>query len=144
MSEQNYANHRQTVAGFHFVLLPILFFTLIGAAVNLYESWGDHERMYSASLILVLTFCLVLTALFARMFANKAQDRAIRAEENLRHFVLTGKLLDPRLGIRQVIALRFASDPEFVPLAQKAAAEGMGANAIKQSIQSWRGDFHRV
>jgi hypothetical protein len=45
----------------------------------------------------VLTVCLSLTALFARMFALKAQDRAIRAEENLRHFVITGKLLDPRL-----------------------------------------------
>ena len=31
--------------------------TLIGSVVNLFESWGDHQRIYSASLILVLVVC---------------------------------------------------------------------------------------
>ena len=35
----------------------ILFLTIIGAGVNLYESWGDHQRIYSASLILTLSCC---------------------------------------------------------------------------------------
>jgi len=78
------------------------------------------------------------------MFALKAQDRAIRAEENLRHFVMTGKLLDPRLDIRQVIALRFASDGEFVALAERAAKEAMTPDAIKQAVKNWRADQYRV
>ena len=53
------------------------------------------------------------------VFAVGAQDRAIRAEENLRHFALTGKLLDKRLRKSQVIALRFADDDEFVLLQKK-------------------------
>jgi hypothetical protein len=118
--------------------------TLIGSLVNLYKSWGDHERFYSAALIVVLSFCVLLAALLSRMFALKAQDRAIRAEENLRHFVLTGKLLDARLSIRQVIALRFAVDSEFVPLAAKAAAESLPPDAIKQAIGNWRADTYRV
>jgi len=78
---QNYQNHRQYVFPFHVVLLGILLLTFIGSCVNLYKSWGDHSRIYSASLITVLTFCVMFLAIFARMFALKAQDRAIRAEE---------------------------------------------------------------
>ena len=78
------------------------------------------------------------------MFPLKAQDRAIRAEENLRHYVLTGKLLDPKLTVRQIIGLRFASDREFVALAQKAAAESLSEDAIKKAIRNWRADTYRV
>ena len=143
-ASQNYANHAKFVTGFHVVLLGTLLLTLIGAGVNLYKSLGDHQRIYSASLIFVLTFATILASLFARMFALKAQDRAIRAEEQLRHFVLTGKLLDPRLTIRQIIGLRFAPDKEFVELARRAADEGMTEKAIKQAVKRWRPDTHRV
>lgn len=144
MKEQNYSNHTRLVAGFHFVLLPILLLTLIGSCVNLYKSWGDHTRFYSAALILVLTFCVILTALLARMFALKAQDRAIRAEENFRHYLLTGKTLDPRLSVRQIIGLRFASDEEFPALAAKAAEEGTSEDDIKKSVKNWKADHYRV
>jgi Family of unknown function (DUF6526) len=144
MTTQNYANHRQIVPMFHQVLFGLLLVTLIGACVNLYQSIADHERLYSAALLVVLTICVMMLALFARTFALKAQDRAIRAEENLRHFALTGKLLDPRLSIRQIIGLRFASDGEFVSLAQRAAEEKLPADAIKRAVKEWRADLYRV
>jgi hypothetical protein len=144
MPTQNYSNHRQRVPVFHFVLLPVLALTFIGSIVNLAESLGNHDRLYSAALIVVLAFCLIVTALLARIFALKAQDRGIRAEENLRHFAMTGKLLDPRITIRQAIALRFASDAEFVALAQRAASEAMAPDAIKQAVKTWRADLYRV
>ena len=53
MSAQNYANHRQYVPMFHVVLFGILVFTLIGSIVNLYISLGDHQRLYSASFIII-------------------------------------------------------------------------------------------
>ena len=126
------------------VLLPVLALTLIGSVVNLIISLGDHERLYSAALITVLSAAAIMTALFARIFALKAQDRAIRAEENLRHFVLAGKLLDPRLATLQIVALRFASDGELVSLAQKAAKDNLTPKAIKEAIQNWRADEYRV
>ena len=144
METQNYANHRQTVPMFHFVLFPLLVLTLIGSCVNLYDSWGDHNRLYSASLIVVLSFCVLMLMFLCRMFAVKAQDRAIRAEENLRHFAMTGKLLDAMLTIRQIIALRFASDNEFVPLAKEAAERSMDADVIKKAVKQWRADTYRV
>lgn len=144
MDSQNYSNHSRIVFPYHRVLFPVLLLTVIGAAVNLYQSLGDHQRLYSASLILVITMCLVVISFYMRIFALKAQDRAIRAEENLRHFVLTGKLLDPRLQIRQIIGLRFASDGELPSLAQRAASEGMSPDDIKKAVREWRADTHRV
>ena len=61
MPEQDYKNHVRRVPGF-LALALILVVTFIGAAVNLYESLSNHERLYSASLILVLTGCLFATA----------------------------------------------------------------------------------
>lgn len=144
MSDQNYGNHTRLFPPFHFMLLPALLIGVIGSFVNLRQSLGDPQRLYSASLIVLVLVTLTATALFARTFALKAQDRAIRAEENLRHFVITGKPLDPRLTIRQIIGLRFASNDEFVALAQKAAASGMSEKEIKKAIVHWKADHDRV
>ena len=144
MANQNYSNHTQFVPAFHFVLIPMVFLTLVGSIVNLIQSWGNHDRLYSAALLVVVCLALLILSFLARIFALKAQDRAIRAEENLRHLAATGKLLDPRLGIRQIIALRFASDAEFVDLARRAAESGMSADAMKKSIKQWRADTYRV
>ena len=57
---------------------------------------------------------------------------------------LTGKLLDKRLRKSQVIALRFADDDEFIPLAEKAANENMKPGEIKKTIINWKADHHRI
>lgn len=144
MSDQSYASHTRFYPAFHFVLLPALLAGVAGSFVNLRQSLGDPQRIYSASLLVLVTIALVLVALFGRQFALKAQDRAIRAEENLRHFALTGQLLDPKLTIRQIIGLRFASDAEFVALAQQAAASGMSEKEIKKAVSNWKADHDRV
>ena len=144
MSDQNYGNHTRFVPPFHFVLLPALLLGVGGAMVNFRHSIGDHQRVYSASLLLLVMVALVMIALFARAFALKAQDRAIRAEENLRHFAMTGKLLDPRLTVRQIVGLRFASDDEFIALARQAAESGMSEKDVKKAVTKWRPDDYRV
>jgi hypothetical protein len=141
---QNYENHAQYVPLFHFVLFGLIVATLIGSCVNLYQSIGDHQRLYSAALLVVICVCMVFQFFFSRIFPMKVQDRAVRAEENLRHFALTGKLLDSRLTMGQTIALRFAPDNEFVPLAAKAAEQNMSPDEIKKSIKNWRPDHHRA
>jgi len=143
MPDQNYSNHVRRVPVFVATML-ILMLTTVGAIVNLVLSWGDHERLYSASLILVISACGVVIGGCSRSFPLKAQDRAIRAEENLRHYILTGKLLDARLTLQQIAALRFASDPEFAALAQEAASKGTKPDEIKRAVKNWRPDTHRV
>lgn len=144
MATQNYSNHVRLVPGFHYVLAGILFLTLIGSLINLYKSWGVHGEFYSAALIVVLTVCGFMLAYYARTFPLKAQDRAIRAEENLRHFALMGKLLDARLSTTQIIALRFAPDSELVELGRKAADSNMPPADIKRDIKNWKADTYRV
>lgn len=144
MEEQSYAKHAKYVPLYHGVLFGIILLTFIGSIVNLVHSFGDHERVYSASLITTLSFAAILLFLFARTFPLKAQDRAIRAEENLRHFAMTGKLLDKRLTVKQIVGLRFASDAEFVELARKAAEDNMSLDAIKKSVKNWRPDHDRL
>jgi cbb3-type cytochrome oxidase subunit 3 len=142
--EQSYAKHAKFVPPFHFVLSSLIFLTFVGSLVNLYKSLGDHSRVYSASLITVLAFAMMMLFYYCRVFALRAQDRAIRAEENLRHFVLAGKLLDPRLTLRQIIGLRFASDGEFIDLARRAAEEGLSEDAVKRAVKNWRADHDRL
>lgn len=144
MPEQNFANHARLDTGFHKILYPLLFATWIGSGVNLWQSWGDHTRFYSAALLFVLILLTMALGIFGRIFALKAQDRAIRAEENLRHYILTCKLLDPRLHPKQIVALRFAHDDEFPNLAAHAATHSTDPKSIKQSIKNWRPDHYRV
>ncbi len=144
MPEQNYEKHAKLVPLFHYVLALLILLTLVGSVVNLIHSLGDHSRLYNASLITAISFTLPLLFWFCRTFPLKAQDRAIRAEENLRHFVLSGKLLDKKLTVKQIVALRFASDEEIVALAQRAAAEGMSPDAIKRAVKAWRADHDRL
>jgi Family of unknown function (DUF6526) len=144
MASQDFANHGRVVPGYHFVLAPLLLATLAGSINNLIHAILDHRDLYNASLIVALSVAGILTAIFARTFALKAQDRAIRAEENLRHFAMTGKLLDARLQPLQIVALRFASDGEFVALAQKAAQDNMKPVDIKRAVKIWRADDYRV
>jgi hypothetical protein len=142
MKSQNYANHRRYIPLYHFVTLLGTLILLIGTIVNLVKS--SHENLYNASLLVFGSLLLMLTAFYARSFALKAQDRAIKAEENFRHYVLTGKPLDSKLTVRQIVGLRFASDEEFPELAKRAVAENLSENAIKKVITNWREDTYRA
>jgi hypothetical protein len=144
MEEQSYKKHAKLVPLYHLVLSWLVLLTFIGSLVNLYYSLGDHSRLYNASLIVAITVALFLLFVFVRTFPLKAQDRIIRAEESLRYFILSGKRIDPRITIKQFIALRFASDEEFVQLAQRAAAENLSKDAIKQAVKNWRADNDRL
>jgi hypothetical protein len=144
MPEQSYKNHAKFVPMFHGVLFALIVIAFLGSLVNLYRHIGDDHGRTQVALFAIITFAMLLLSFFARIFAMKVQDRAIRAEENLRHFALTGKLLDHRLNIKQIVGLRFASDGEFVELARKAADEGLSMDEIKKSVKHWRPDHDRA
>ncbi len=142
MSTQNFSNHARMHPPYHYVSAPLLIAGLIGSIVNLVNSKPDGY--YSASLLVLVFVLLLLIGGMVRTYALKAQDRAIRAEESLRHFILTGKPFDSRLNIRQIIALRFASDEELPTLAKRAAEESMRSKQIKEEIKNWREDNYRI
>lgn len=130
------------VPGFHYLTFGGII-ALLGGSIN-YLLKSSAENKYLAALLVLTSIVFVLVAWYTRTFALKAQDRAIRAEEQLRHYVLTGKLLPVSLRVGQIVALRFAPDAEFPALAEKAAANNLSGKEIKQSIQNWKADFYRV
>jgi Na+/melibiose symporter-like transporter len=142
MSEQNYKNHIRLIPVWHYITAPLLLALLIGSIVNLVHA--DAHTHYSAALIVLIAVILIIIYWYARLFALRAQDRAIRAEENFRHYILTGKPFDKQLRLGQIIALRFASDEEMPALAKRAVEEKLTQKQIKQAIQNWRADFNRV
>lgn len=144
MKEQNYKNHIRLVPG-HLAAYLFIVLLIIGSFIKFYRSWvTGFGGLLTPVLFLLVALALLSVTWYCRIFALQAQDRAIRAEENLRYFAITGSLLDAKLKMRQIIALRFAGNNEFVDLAHKAVQENLSSNQIKQAIQHWRGDYHRV
>jgi hypothetical protein len=144
MHEQNYASHSRYVKGYHYVLSSLLLIGTIGSIVNMVLQILAHDGVLSSILIAILFICGLLIFWLMRQFPIKAQDRAIRAEENLRYFILTRKPLDSRITMKQIIALRFAPDDEFVILADRTINESLSPDEIKRAIKNWRADNYRV
>lgn len=142
MAEQNFKNHSRYVPGYHIVLLGLVLAGLVASLIN-WRNQPDGDDL-SAKLISLLFACMFLLAFYARAFALKAQDRAIRAEERFRYFSLSGKFPSQKLSVRQFTALRFAPDEEFVQLADRAASEDLSSKEIKKQIANWRADYYRV
>jgi len=142
MSEQNFKKHSRYIPLWHFIIPLIMLSLLIGSINNLVHA--EASNVYSAALLVVIAVLFIGFYWYTRWFALRAQDRAIRAEENFRHFILTGKPLDSRLRMGQIIALRFASDEEMPALAQRAVEEKLSQKEIKKSIKTWRPDYNRV
>jgi hypothetical protein len=140
--KQSAENHAQYVPLFHFITLGSLLIVLIGAVVYLLT--GDNAAQLFPWLFLALVLIVFSIAFFARAFALKAQDRAIRAEENFRYYLLTGNKLSHELRIQQIIALRFAADEEFVDLVDQAVKENLSPTQIKKLISIWKADHYRV
>ncbi len=144
MSDQNFKNHGRYIPLWHFIL-PILLLIILGMSIiNLVHSAMHAHDLHMWLPIILIPIAMILIWWYERAFALKAQDRAIRAEENFRHFILTGKPLDRKLSMSQIIALRFASDAEFPALAQKAVEENLSQKEIKMAIKDWRADHNRV
>ena len=145
MPTQNYKTHRRFISLYHFILYPIILACVAASVWIFYTAFflAEHGRLIALT-IGALSVSSLLLCYFGRAFALKAQDRAIRAEENLRHFVMTGKLLDSRLTTSQIIALRFADDSEFLILAERAANENLKAEDIKKAIVNWKPDHYRA
>jgi len=141
-TEQNFKNHPKLVKGFHGLLfLSIL--ALLGGSVS-YLFLAEEGHTYPASLSILTAWVFIVMMWYTRQFPLRAQDRAIRAEENLRHYVLTGKLLPAELRMGQIIALRFAPDEEFLQIIDRAIKEGLSQKEIKMAIKNWKPDYYRV
>ncbi|RYY64964.1 MAG: hypothetical protein EOO13_17800 [Chitinophagaceae bacterium] len=144
MAEQNFKNHIRLVP-VHIIGYLIAGSILGMSIVKFYRSYSTGFGGMLVPTILVLNALVLLIVLwYSRIFALRAHDKAIRAEENLRYFAITGKLLDSKLRMGQIVALRFAPNNELVDLAHRAIVEDLSGKQIKAAIQHWKPDYNRV
>ena len=140
---QNFSNHTRFVPLFHYVALPILLFNFVLAVAGLFNG-----ITFDASLHVAVAVALIIVALFARVFALKAQDRVIRLEMRLRMRELLPEDRQGRINDftpTQMVSLRFAGDAELPELARKVLDENITkSTSIKKMITDWQGDYFRV
>lgn len=144
MQAQNFKNHTRLIPSYHFILWSVVLALDILAILQLITALKRNQGILPSVMFILIAIALSISAIQIRRFPLIAQDRAIRAEENLRYFVLTGKLPDSRLTLAQIIALRFAPDEELVGLTERAAMENLSSSDIKKAIQQWKADYYRV
>ena len=144
MDEQNFKNHTRLVPMFHFVAFTAALFPLVITVIHFINAVGNGSGRLHAAASVSLVLAVILGLWYSRVFALRAQDRAIRAEENFRHFLATGKPLDSRITMRQIIGLRFGDNDEFVELAKRAVEENLSEKQIKMAVKKWKADHHRA
>lgn len=140
---QTYRSHRKWTPLYHFVAQPILVANVVVSAVA-------AARRPSGTRFWALAVALAIEALAiaARAMALTVQNRVVRLEQRLRlEQVLPAELLPDarRLGTRQLIGLRFASDDELPELVRRVArGELATTDAIKRAVTDWQPDHLRA
>ena len=137
-SGQTYANHVHRPTAW-LVAWSAATFALLLLVWNAFVAFS----LASAALVL-MAVAVVLGVSVMRMFAIRLQDRIIRLEMETRLARLGRSADAARLTLRQLIALRFASDAELPALIERAVAEKLSPDQIKRAITNWQGDYLRT
>jgi hypothetical protein len=140
---QHAGSHARFLPIYHFVALPITW------AYAFFVTWRAIEAMtLDAFGWAVYAWGVAVAVLASRVMALTVQDRLIRLEETLRmqRVLPAGMQGDiAKLGRRQFVALRFASDEELPDLVRRTVAgELADQKAIKAAIRNWRADWLRA
>ena len=138
MTTQNYANH---------VYRPVLW--LVGAlsaviAFVMMVTFAIRQPSIIAFGLVAMALSLICAVLMVRRYAIRLQDRIIRLEMQTR-LTRLGRAIDvDRLSMRQLVALRFASDAELPGLMDRALAENLSGDQIKRAVTTWQADHLRT
>jgi hypothetical protein len=145
MKKQTYSNHRRYYIPHHFILLPLLCI-LIGVGIS--KACTDEIHSLNWWLFSITIFCILYLALMVRQhYALGNQNRIVRLEFRLRYFEIfntSSKGVEQHLSFKQIAALRFADDIEFVELLNRAVQENLSGNDIKKAIRNWQPDNDRI
>ena len=140
---QTYANHRRWFPLYHFFALPVLVAHLVLQTTRAVQEpsparWWD----------VVVAAALVGALVAARTMVLIVQNRLVGFEMRLRLATLLAPELRariPELRLRQLIALRFASDEELPALVERClSGELKTADQIKREVRHWRADWQRA
>lgn len=139
---QSYANHTRWEPFYHFIASPIALINLVLQIRQVYL----HGVSALWDLALALAFFAIVAS--ARLMALRVQDRVIRLEMRVRlREVLPASMHQDinALRVKQLVALRFASDAELPDLvARIRKGELVDQKAIKLAIKNWQADWLRA
>jgi len=138
METQTYANHRHRPRLWSTGALAALLALGLMAWVTI-----TAPTLLNVALLL-LAYAVVVAVYTVRAFSLKLQDRIIRLEMRTRLARLGREADLAGLSMRQIVALRFASDAELPGLLQRTAAENLTADQIKRGVTSWQADDMRT
>jgi hypothetical protein len=135
---QTYANH---------VHRPRLFAVAFLATIAAFGFFVTEMLRFRGPLmygVLALAVAVMCLTFISRLYIVRLQDRIIRLEMQVRMARLGLEPLWSRLSVKQIVALRFASDAELPALAQRAAAEALSPSDIKKAVTDWQADWLRT
>lgn len=133
--------HRPIATGIGYLCLAI---AIAGFALRWFMIGGRYTMALGLAGLIGADLALLQ---ISRLYITKLQDRIIRTEMRLR----AASLLTPEqqrlmaaLTMKQIVALRFASDPELPALVERAAREHLPPQDIKRAIRNWVPDLDRT
>ena len=141
---QNFQNHTRHYPLFHFIASPLL---------ALYALYAIYALVRAPSLAtaagVVLAAGVIATLFASRVMVATVQNRLIRLEMSMRLERVLGAAAAAdaisRVPLRQIIALRFASDGELPALVARVIANELTTSvAVKQAIREWQPDYLRA
>lgn len=141
---QSAKNHTVITPLQHLFWLPLGLVMLLAVIAYMIAAIVQGNFSFLHVLLFGLLFLAIIPGILARKYALTLQDRLIRTEETLRYYMLTQEKIDSKITMDQHIGLRFASDEELVSLVEKTLEEDLSKDEIKQAINSWRADHHRI
>lgn len=135
---QSYANHAYRATSW----LIASTLALVAAGMLIWDA-AVRPSLQSVALV-VLALVLLMALGLIRRYATRLQDRIIRAEMAARLAQAGRPDAVRRLSIKQLVALRFASDAELPALADRALSESMSPDQIKRAVGDWQADRLRT
>jgi hypothetical protein len=142
---QNFKNHTRFDPPWHFFILPVLLLNIIFSIYATIHHWPDHRVLFLWWVFMSIVLFMAVGK--ARAHSLVVQDRIIRLEERLRFAALLPAddlARTQSLTVKQIIALRFASDAELPALVKRTLNENLDPKTIKAAIENWRPDYLRV
>ncbi len=143
IQSQNFSNHRAMPPA-SYIAAGLVLLVFAGRCI-----WrAANEPSFDALLVALVALALLIVWNASRSRAMVVQDRVIRHEMRLRLERLLGashRAAIERIGLKQLIALRFASDTELPALVESVLAGKLDQPTdIKRAVRDWQSDTLRA
>ena len=140
MAEQSFQSHAHRPT--HTAVAGL--FAMTALVLQVMAIRGSETRDWAILFAILAIFTLVL---ISRTYTVRLQDRIIMLESKVRAAELLAAGQDSqlaKLSVKQIAALRFASDDEYGALLDRAVRDNLAPKDIKAAIKTWRPDLYRT